>query len=131
MVAPAPNWTGFYIFGGGGGGSGMLTSTTRTSVLAFRRHCIDQRVRVAMAGLARSASAMTGSSAVGWVAGIFGDGQFGSLKGTIRIEFRRPDRHDKMEDAWAGGARVGYLVAPNVLSYVNGGYSGSHWSGTT
>ena len=25
----------------------------------------------------------------------------------------------------------GYLVAPNVLSYVNGGYSGSHWSGST
>jgi outer membrane immunogenic protein len=35
-----------------------------------------------------------------------------------------------MQDAWAGGARLGYLVAPNVLSYVNGGYSGSHWSGT-
>src|SRR5215212_47786 len=27
--------------------------------------------------------------------------------------------------------RIGYLVAPNVLSYVNGGYTGSHWSGTT
>src|SRR5260221_1934259 len=36
-----------------------------------------------------------------------------------------------MQDAWAAGARLGYLVAPNVLSYVNGGYSGSHWSGTT
>jgi outer membrane immunogenic protein len=36
-----------------------------------------------------------------------------------------------MQDAWAAGARIGYLVAPNVLSYVNGGYSGSHWSGTT
>ena len=36
-----------------------------------------------------------------------------------------------MQDAWAAGARVGYLVAPNVLSYVNGGYSGSHWSGST
>jgi outer membrane immunogenic protein len=36
-----------------------------------------------------------------------------------------------MQDAWAAGVRVGYLVAPNVLSYVNGGYSGSHWSGTT
>ena len=34
-----------------------------------------------------------------------------------------------MQDAWAAGARLGYLVAPNVLSYVNGGYSGSHWSG--
>jgi outer membrane immunogenic protein len=27
--------------------------------------------------------------------------------------------------------RLGYLVAPQVLSYVNGGYSGSEWSGTT
>jgi outer membrane immunogenic protein len=27
--------------------------------------------------------------------------------------------------------RLGYLVAPNVLSYVNAGYSGSQWSGTT
>jgi outer membrane immunogenic protein len=36
-----------------------------------------------------------------------------------------------MQDAWAAGVRVGYLVAPNVLSYVNGGYTGAHWSGTT
>ncbi len=36
-----------------------------------------------------------------------------------------------MQDAWAAGVRVGYLVAPNVLSYVNGGYTGSHWSGTS
>ena len=26
--------------------------------------------------------------------------------------------------------RLGYLVAPNVLSYVNAGYTGSQWSGT-
>ena len=38
---------------------------------------------------------------------------------------------EKLESTWAVGARVGYLVAPNVLSYVNGGYNGSHWSGTT
>ena len=36
-----------------------------------------------------------------------------------------------METAWAAGARVGYLVAPNVLSYVNGGYTGTYWSGST
>ena len=30
-----------------------------------------------------------------------------------------------------GGARVGYLVAPNVLSYVNGGYTGTYWTGST
>jgi outer membrane immunogenic protein len=27
--------------------------------------------------------------------------------------------------------RLGYLVAPNVYSYVNGGYTGSQWSSTT
>ena len=37
----------------------------------------------------------------------------------------------KMETAWAAGARVGYLVAPNVLSYVNGGYTGTYWTGST
>ena len=37
----------------------------------------------------------------------------------------------KLEDTWAVGARLGYLVAPNVLSYVNGGYTGANWSGAT
>jgi outer membrane immunogenic protein len=27
--------------------------------------------------------------------------------------------------------RFGYLVAPNVYSYVNGGYTGSEWSGAS
>ena len=41
----------------------------------------------------------------------------------------RSCRHaQKMETAWAAGGRVGYLVAPNVLSYVNGGYTGTYWT---
>jgi outer membrane immunogenic protein len=36
---------------------------------------------------------------------------------------------EKLRDSYAAGARLGYLVAPNVLSYVNAGYSGSQWSG--
>jgi outer membrane immunogenic protein len=31
----------------------------------------------------------------------------------------------------AAGVRLGYLVAPNVLSYVNGGYSFAEFSGST
>jgi outer membrane immunogenic protein len=69
-----------------------------------------------------------------WVAGIFADGQFGSLRGSLTdtsfgavgIEGR-----EKLRTSWAAGVRLGYLVAPNVYSYVNGGYSGSEWSGTT
>ena len=66
-----------------------------------------------------------------WVVGVLADGQFGSLRGTIQDPTVSWTATIKQQDAWAVGARVGYLVAPNVLSYVNGGYSGSHWSGTT
>jgi outer membrane immunogenic protein len=62
-----------------------------------------------------------------WVAGVFADGQFGSIKGTLQDPFNFISTNQKLEDSWAVGARVGWLVAPNVLSYVNGGYSGAHW----
>ena len=125
MVAPAPNWTGFYIFGGAGGG--VWDADSHTNVLGVPA-TINQRV---------GGDGWFGTVGIGydwqfgggWVAGIFGDGQFGSLKGTVNDEFRALTGSIKMEDAWAGGVRLGYLIAPNVLSYVNGGYSGSHWSG--
>jgi outer membrane immunogenic protein len=66
-----------------------------------------------------------------WVAGIFADGQFGSIKGTIQDQGPFFAGSEKLKTNWAAGVRLGYLVAPNVLSYVNGGYSGSNWSGTT
>jgi outer membrane immunogenic protein len=65
-----------------------------------------------------------------WVAGVFGDGQFGSIRGTIQdplLGINGISSTQKLEDSWAVGVRLGYLVAPNVLSYVNGGYSGSRW----
>ena len=43
--------------------------------------------------------------------------------------FNGLEGREKLRTSYAAGVRVGYLVAPNVLSYVNGGYSGSEWSG--
>ena len=60
-----------------------------------------------------------------WVFGVFADGQFGSIRGPIRIR-PRLHRQQKLRRPWAAGGRLGCLVAPNVLSYVNGGYSGAH-----
>jgi len=62
------------------------------------------------------------------VAGIFADGQFGSLKGTISDAVWQLHGFREDENRYAAGVRLGYLVAPNVLSYVNAGYSGSSWS---
>jgi outer membrane immunogenic protein len=132
--APAPaiavyNWTGFYIFGGVGGGIWDANTFTRLTATGLPLS-IGQR---------QGGDGWFGTVGAGydwqfnqsWVFGIFGDGQFGSLKGTIQDPVFFLSGSEKMQDAWAAGARLGYLVAPNVLSYVNGGYSGSHWSGTT
>jgi outer membrane immunogenic protein len=131
MVAPVANWTGFYIFGGAGGG---LSAS-------------DQQVRDTFAGTPLTISQRQGGSGwfgtVGlgydwqfsgtWVAGVFADGQFGSIRGTVQdpVVLGGPiTGTQKLEDSWAAGIRLGYLVAPNVLSYVNGGYSGAHFGQT-
>ena len=128
-VAPVYNWTGFYIFGGGGGGLWAADQNVVTTVGAIPLS-IDHR---------QGGSGWFGTVGLGydwqfngpWVFGLFADGQFGSIKGTLQDPFNQVIAPIKLEDSWAVGARVGYLVAPNVLSYVNGGYSGSHWSRTT
>jgi outer membrane immunogenic protein len=131
--APAPvaavyNWTGFYIFGGAGGGLWAADSNVQTfpGAVAVTR---DQRL---------GGSGWFGTVGAGydwqlggrWVAGIFGDGQFGDIRGSLSDPFNGVEGREKLRTSYAGGVRVGYLVAPNVLSYVNGGYSGSEWSGT-
>jgi len=125
----APSWTGFYIFGGVGGGVWDADSHTQTDPGGIPLS-IGQRV---------GGDGWYGTVGLGydwqfagnWVAGVFADGQFGSLRGTLQDQFALVTGKIKMEDAWAAGVRLGYLVAPNVYSYVNAGYSGSHWSGTT
>ncbi len=129
-VAPAFNWTGFYIFGGGGGGLWAADSNTQTfpgAPIALTR---DQRL---------GGSGWFGTVGIGydwqyggnWVAGVFGDGQFGDIRGSLTDSFNFVEGREKLRTSYAAGARVGYLVAPMVLSYVNGGYSGSEWSGTS
>lgn len=127
-VMPVYNWTGFYIFGGGGGGLWSADSNAEfpTGVALTR----DQRF---------GGSGWFGTVGGGydmqfagrWVAGIFGDAQFGDIRGSLGDPSFATEGRMKLETSYAAGVRLGYLVAPNVLSYVNAGYSGSEWSGTT
>src|SRR5712675_2180906 len=80
MMAPVYNWTGFYIFGGGGGGLFSADSNVNTfpGGVGITR---DQRL---------GGDGWFGTVGVGydwqfggnWVAGIFGDGQFGDIRGS-------------------------------------------------
>ena len=130
-AAPLYNWTGFYIFGGGGGGVWSANGGVDDTATGVCIICTN--TRTGGDGWFGTVGAgydwQTGPS---WVFGIFGDGTFGSLKGNIGdATIPAVVGTTKMETAWAAGARVGYLVAPNVLSYVNGGYTGTYWTGST
>ncbi len=126
---PVANWTGFYVFGGGGGGLWNADSnvTTFPAGVALTR---DQRL---------GGSGWFGTVGLGydwqfsgrWVAGLFADGQFGDIRGSVSDPFFLIEGREKLRTSYAAGGRVGYLVAPNVLSYVNAGYSGSEWSGSS
>jgi len=37
----------------------------------------------------------------------------------------------KQDSQWSIGGRVGYLVLPQLLTYVSGGYTQAHWTDTT
>jgi outer membrane immunogenic protein len=134
MIAPVPSWTGFYIFGGAGGGvwdanTGVVNTATGACILcATNKQGGDGWFGTVGAGYDWQFNQS-------WVLGILADGQFGSLKGSISDSLLGiagvVSNNEKLRDTWAVGARVGYLVAPSVLSYVNGGYTGSDWSGTT
>jgi outer membrane immunogenic protein len=132
MMEPAYSWTGFYIFGGGG--YGMFDSNTyATTFPGGTPLTIGQKV---------GGDGYFGTVGAGydwqfngsWVAGIFADGQFGSIKGSLTDPLFIPNGASgsvKDKTNVAAGVRLGYLVAPNVYSYVNGGYSYAEFSGST
>src|SRR3569623_926129 len=37
----------------------------------------------------------------------------------------------KQDWQWAVGGRVGYVVLPQLLTYISGGYTQAHWKSTT
>jgi outer membrane immunogenic protein len=121
-----PSWTGFYIFGGAGGG---IWDADNYSVITATGVPFTNTQRMGGDGWFGTVGAgydwqFNGS----WVAGVFADGQFGSIRGSINDTTFNLTGSEKLQDSWAAGVRLGYLVAPNVYSYVNGGYTGSHWS---
>jgi outer membrane immunogenic protein len=132
-AAPAYSWTGFYVSGGAGAGMWAADSNVKTTEASFvpigTDILRDQRY---------GGSGWFGTVGLGydwqldqkWLVGVFGDGQFGDIRGSLASPAFGTEGREKLRASYAAGARIGYLVAPKVLSYLNGGYSGSEWSGT-
>ncbi len=122
-VAAASNWTGFYL--SGGGGYGLFEADQRTVGGLFP-------VTTQTGGRGYFGTVGGGYDlqiAPAWVVGIFGDAQFGDINGSLQDPTVGQSSLLKVETSYAAGARLGYLTAPNVLTYVNAGYSHGDFKG--
>ncbi len=139
--APVYSWTGFYV--NAGGGYGMWAADTTTVIPAGFAGagtcilCVPQTQggqgyfgRVGL-GYDYQFSVPIGHWAPQFVAGPFADTDFSSLKGTIQDQNPFFAGTTTENWSWAAGARMGVLVTPQILSYVNGGYAQTHFTSAT
>jgi len=129
VAAPAlaTNWTGFYVNAGYGYGIWSANTTTQDPVTGTCILCFNQ---------VQGGKGWLGVVGIGYdqqvtshiVAGVFADFNFADLKGTIQdqVPFFAGDISEKW--AWAAGARIGWLITPDILAYVNGGYTSARFS---
>ena len=132
-IAPV-NWTGFYL--GGGGGYGFADSYTRpfNTVTNLPLNL----------GADSGARGYFGSVSGGFdyqfndkiIAGVLANYDFADIKGnwdtTAYQNFFSPlGGQTKLTESWAVGARIGWLVTPQTLTYFNGGYTQARFDGTS
>jgi outer membrane immunogenic protein len=127
--APVFTWTGCYL--GGGGGYGMWNQDI--SATAPPDDTIGSGVSLTTTAGGRG---WFGTAQVGcdyqfssdWVIGAFGDGDFGNLKGTPEISDTAFAGNERQKWSWAVGARIGYVVFPQLLAYFSGGFTEAHFN---
>ena len=125
-LATATPWTGFYV--NGGVGYGMWTADSTVSIPGVGCLYCETQVLGGRGWLATIGAGYDYQFAPRIVAGIFGEASASSLKGTILDRDVAGAGDIKQTSSWAGGGRVGWLVTPQTLSYVNAGYTAARFS---
>jgi outer membrane immunogenic protein len=128
MAAGIP-WTGFYVNGGVGYG-GWAADTTLVAPGTGLCVLCETQVQGGKGWLGTVGAGYDYQFTPKIVAGLFGDASISSLKGTIQEGVNGNAGAIKQTSSWAFGARAGWLVTPQTLSYWNAGYTGARFSGT-
>jgi outer membrane immunogenic protein len=140
MKAPPPppsySWTGCWV--SGGVGYGLWNQDHSVTNLGVGVAGTISTTDGGRGWLGRAGVGCDYQVSSSFVLGVFGDYDFMSLKGTNSpseiigiggITF--PLSANMTEDrAWAFGARIGYVVYPNLLTYVDGGYTQTRFTQT-
>jgi outer membrane immunogenic protein len=139
--APAPgrtpvtvgraNFSGAYVNAGGGYGMWVADETT-TAIPGSANPAVRVTQRLGGKGwLGRAGGGYDHRFSERILAGVFGDVDISSLKGSIQDAAAGLEGKTKETWAWAAGARAGLLIASDTLAYVNAGYTQAHFSSAT
>ncbi len=126
----AANWTGAYV--NGGIGYGLWAADTSTNVVPgpFALALPFKERQGGKGYLGVVGGGFDYQFAPRIVGGLLADFNYASLKGTIGDQNPNIAGNIKETRAWAAGVRAGWLVTPEILSYLNAGYSNARFSST-
>lgn len=131
VVAPV-NWTGCYIAGGGGGGwqvNDNYQYAVPGNQFAFPAGPVTVNKTDGLHGWFGTVQGGCDWQAGNFVIGAFADYDFSDINGDhLGLNLNNIGRQ-KQDWAWAVGGRVGYLVLPQLLTYVSAGWTQAHWNG--
>ena len=129
VPAAVASWTGCYISGGGGYGISRTNRDSRDAVTGTIN--VLNNTSGSDGWLATAGAGCDYQFSNRWVVGGFADGTFSDINGDHAWRVFGPGvtlvGRAKQDWSWGAGARVGYLVSPSFLSYVNAGYTQAHY----
>jgi outer membrane immunogenic protein len=130
VVAPVASWTGCYIAGGGGG---AFTNNDHNDFTTVGGIPVSPNLTAGARGWFGTVGAGCDYQFNNFVVGVFGDYDFMDVKGDISTGgFFGPalTGSQKQDSQWAVGGRVGYVILPQLMTYVSGGFTQAHWKST-
>ena len=131
LPAPAPvyNWTGCYV--DAGGGYGMWNQSHYTETFPAGGPLSTEKIAGGRGYYGTAGGGCDYQFPIGglgnFVVGVLGGYDFMSLKGAFDYAFAPLSGYEKENSAWDVGGRIGYLVTPNFLTYMSGGYTQAHF----
>ena len=132
MPAPVYSWTGCYI--DAGGGYGMWNQShynffNTTGVVNTAEQTTGGRGYYGEVGGGCDYQFAMGNLG-NFVIGVLGGYDFMDLKGSYTDSFIfNSSGYEKERSSGFAGGRIGYLVTPNLLTYVSGGWTEARFSG--
>jgi outer membrane immunogenic protein len=124
-VAAVANWTGCYVAGGGGYGMWNQENTGYSDPpqALVRTQITDTYTNGGRGYFGTIQGGCDYQFGGNWVVGAFADYDFADIHGRRNDLLFNGIGNEKLSSQWAVGARAGYLVLPQLLTYFVAGYT--------